>query len=746
MPEPTYHLTTARASQAWDLLAQCVDALTAAWGRGAGPPDLATFVPADPPELRRLVLIELIKVDLDFRWQRAAADRKLLEAYIAEFSELDDDGVPSDLIFEEFHVRRRCADDVDPQEYIRRFPDQVEELRRLFSLDTAIAASTRAGRRGVPNIDVGDAVDDFDLLASLGEGAFGKVFLARQKSMQRLVALKVSADHGEEPQTLAQLDHPHIVRVYDQRQIAERDLRMMYMQFIAGGTLQSVVRMRRSRREEPLTGRDLLLIVDESLDHRGQMPPVESPSRAWLATAPWWQMVAWMGVRLAKALDYAHGRDVLHRDVKPANVLLDADAQPKLADFNISFCSKLEGASPAAFFGGSLPYMSPEQLEACSPKYNRTPDQIDARSDLYSLGVVLWELLTGRLPYGEEAIRGDWSDTLVEILRRRRNQVDVRETAHMLEPAAKPLVNVLLACLAPHADDRPQSGAEVARRLQLCLMPDVQALLAIQPHTWRSSALKHPNIWVVVAGLVPNMLAGRFNYLYNQEAIVQALDENSRDVFQDVSWIINCIAFPLGGILGVLLLWRLARWLKQRAAIPAAERGCARRFALRLGFYVALLGTTEWLTAGPIFPLGFHLMGGFVPAEGWIHFFFSMAICGLIAASYPYLLITLLGTRVYFPALLESDAPDESDRKSLQLVGKVSHVFLATSAAVPLLGVLLISTMSATAQTAAGGQQVILSTLSLVGVLGFLLAFWLYRQIHRDLALLDRASELQPSS
>jgi hypothetical protein len=180
----------------------------------------------------------------------------------------------------------------------------------------------------------------------------------------------------------------------------------------------------------------------------------------------------------------------------------------------------------------------------------------------------------------------------------------------------------------------------------------------------------------------------------------------------------------------------LGRDLKRRSELSATERRRSRRYALRVGLYAALLGTVEWLAAGPIFPLGFHLLGGRVPAEGWMHFSFSMMVCGLIAAAYPYLCITLLSVRVFFPALLGAEAPDETDRQALANVGKTSHVFLATAAAVPMLAVLLVS-LSDT------GHRLILGTLSLVGVVGFLLAFWLYRQIHRDVGLLERAGEVR---
>ena len=106
------------------------------------------------------------------------------------------------------------------------------------------------------------------------------------------------------------------------------------------------------------------------------------------------------------------GLGVLHRDVKPANVLLAADGSPKLADFNVSFSSKLDGATPAAYFGGSLAYMSPEQLEASNPDHSRQPDELDGRSDVYSLAVMLWEMLTGTRPFGEERVAANMGKTL----------------------------------------------------------------------------------------------------------------------------------------------------------------------------------------------------------------------------------------------------------------------------------------------------------------------------------------------
>src|SRR5690606_26136075 len=148
---------------------------------------------------------------------------------------------PADLIYEEFHVRRCSGEQVDINDFYERFPQQATELGRLIGLDAAPRSTVLASREPLQRGDVGATTDDFALLTRLGEGAFATVYLARQRSMQRLVAVKVSSDRGNEPQTMAQLDHPHIVRIYDQRLVPERNLRLLYMQYVAGGTMQALV-------------------------------------------------------------------------------------------------------------------------------------------------------------------------------------------------------------------------------------------------------------------------------------------------------------------------------------------------------------------------------------------------------------------------------------------------------------------------------------------------------------------------
>ena len=204
-------------------------------------------------------------------------------------------------------------------------------------------------------------LEDFELI---GPGGMGTVYKATHRELDRPVAVKVLHTHLQddaafaerfvrEARTLARLDHPNIVRVYD---FGHREgLYYLVMEFVDGATLRQAIAA-------------------------GGMAPKDA-----LALVP----------RICEALQYAHDQGVVHRDIKPENILIDLDGAAKIADFGLA---KLTGASTesrltqTATVMGTPHYMAPEQIEK--------PAEVDHRADIYALGVVFYEMLTGELPVG----------------------------------------------------------------------------------------------------------------------------------------------------------------------------------------------------------------------------------------------------------------------------------------------------------------------------------------------------------
>lgn len=722
----------------WTLLSGQVEAFLAAWEAGGPPPNLQAFVPSPGQGPRRLTLIELIKVDLEFRW-RDAATQKRVEEYFGEFPELEEN-LPTDLIYEEFLIRKHAGNPVTAESYLARFPVRAAELQRLFGLRAAeVSTAMFHGGKVDPAAEVqpGDQIDDFDLLTRLGKGAFASVFLARQRSMQRLVALKVSANRGNEPQTLAQLDHEHIVRVYDQRELPERGLRLMYMQFVAGGTLHAVVDEVRRTSESERGGRLLLKTIDRVLEQRGESGPAESILRNRLAESPWPEAACWLGARLARALDYAHRMGVLHRDLKPANVLVTAEGSPKLADFNISFSSKVEGASPAAYFGGSLAYMSPEQLEACHPGHDRKPESLDGRSDMYSLGVMLWELITGSRPFADEQVSSGWTETLDAMIARRRIGLSPQTVSAASRTWPPGLGRVLATCLEADVEKRFATGAELARQLELCLQPKVQKLLAPAGPDWRRWTRRFPLVWLVLAALVPNALAAVFNYYYNRIEIIEHL-KDAKDLFFRIQMVINAIAFPFGLGLAAWFAYPVAtatrRIIAHDPSAPSAEDlRWLRKRSLLLGHLAAWIGLSLWLLAAPAYPIALSMSRGSVHSDVWIHFVASLTLCGLVAATYPFFAVSCLSVGSLYPVLVRFETMTRDDQLSLARLSRSSWVYLLLTATVPLLAVGILVIVGSQARYALG-------ILAAGGLVGLGIAFAFFRTLQADLTALIAAA------
>ncbi|OXR42187.1 Serine/threonine-protein kinase PknB [Nocardia cerradoensis] len=589
------------------------------------------------------------------------------------------------------------------------------------------------------DLEPGDRIDDFDLLLELGHGAFAKVFLARQRSMQRLVAVKISTDHGTEPQTLAQLDHEFIVRVYDQRVLPEVGLKLLYMQYVPGGTLASVLPRVRATAPERRSGRLLLDAVDEALEDKGEIPTSSSRAREEIAALSWPETVAWLGRRLAEALAYAERRGVLHRDIKPANVLLAADGAPKLADFNISFSDHVAGSSPVAYFGGSLAYMSPEHLEASHPELPGTVDDLDTRSDIYALGVMLWELLTGRRPFAPTEAK-DSQGSVEELLEMRRRPIAPPFLDDLPADCPATLRRVLLTCLAPERTDRWNNGAELAQQFELCLDPRARDLVDAPPHRHRPRGPLWPIPILALAIAVPNLAAAWYNYYYNRTLIVGKLTPEVQQSFHDVAQVL----YPLAIVVATLMILYTARHLLEISiglhkgrSYPDAVLTGARIDALRLPNRVAAIAFVFWFAGGVLFPVMLNLVAGGVARGTYAHFLLSLVVCGAVALAYPYFAITWYVVRFLYPIFLAHGRSDAADVEHLRRLARRTGIYLTAAAAVPLVGVAGITFLPAP-----DIESIIWAVriLCVGGIIGFTLAYLLYGVIEKDLRTLERVA------
>jgi serine/threonine protein kinase len=738
-------LSLDRAAHTLSLLATVVERFVAEWDTSGYPPDMAAFLP-DSPAVRRVTLIELIKVDLEYRWLKSNLPKRLIE-YCEEFPELRAEPLPTDLIYEEFHIRRQSGIAVDPREYLDEFPDQAERLKQLLNIhddyrSTLIAAPGAQG--SLDDVDVGQQVDDFDLLVGLGRGAFARVFLARQRSMQRLVAVKVSHDHGTEPQTLAQLDHDYIVRVFDQRLMEDRKLRLLYMQYLPGGTLQAAVQRVRETPTDDRSGRLLLDTIDDVLQKKGELRPSDSSTRDEIARLTWPETIAWLGTRLAQALDYAARHGVLHRDIKPANVLLTSEGVPKLADFNISFSDNVAGATPAAYFGGSLAYMSPEQLEACHPQLPGSAEDLDARSDLFSLGVMLWELLTGYRPYNDEGIAGGWGTSLDGMLDRRRTLIDATILEELPRDCPAALRRVLLKCLTSKREDRWSSGAELSQQFDLCLDARARELVDPPLESWRLKLRRWTIPVLLLAILGPNGVAGAYNYYHNHTHIIEKLPPVVNERFQEIMLVINLVAYPLATAIIVYLCrypLMVPRGLRQGRAYDAATLARTRADTLLLGVRVVAVCVLIWTVCGIAYPVALHIATGGLPWPHYAHFFASLLICGLIATAYPFFLVTFYAVRCLYPALLPYGGTTQEDVANLRRLDRRNGQFLMLAASVP-----LVTIAALTLLPEESNASDLVRLLCLGGIGGFALAYWLYSLLQEDLDALQRVVTATASS
>jgi len=397
--------------------------------------------------------------------------------------QIDDPDIAS-LLFEEYLQRCRHGEEPNPTEYEERFPSQKaafagvarqqEFLRAMGSAESGSGLSL-----GLP--EVGTQVFGFLLCQELGRGSFARVFLAEQIALAgRPVVVKVSAIDGDEPQTLATLQHTNIVPIYSVHEDAAAGLRVVCMPYFGGASLSRVLEAVFGHSSAPQLGREIVDALKQVEELRGstfELRPsglqdqtsknvvrVGQTPLAALSKLDYVRASAWIILRLAEALEHAHQRGVLHRDIKPSNVLLGEDGEPMLLDFNLA--QKLHGphAQAMATLGGTVAYMAPEHLRALAARDPALAKSVDHRSDIYGLGMVLYESLSGRRPFDQSASYSPLP-ALVQAMALERGRAAPSLRAQ--RPGTPwSLESIIRKCLAADPAKRYQSAGDLAEDLR----------------------------------------------------------------------------------------------------------------------------------------------------------------------------------------------------------------------------------------------------------------------------------------
>ncbi len=398
--------------------------LAALWESNGSPPDVFSFLEqhADSTIQQKL---ELLLKDQQYRWQ---TDQPLkVERYLARLPDLAADSILKlQLVVGEFQARRNSDAKPSINEFTSRFSDLGDSLKSKLSelicgdLKNEQLVSHTTTQTYISEKTIGDQqVGRYRLVRLLGEGSFGRIWLGFDEELRRQVAIKVpTPERFERPEDaesylaearmVASLDHPNIVPVYDVGRTADGSIYLV-SKFIEGCNLAERIKEDR---------------------------PTFEAAVALLAT-------------VAQALHHAHQRRLVHRDVKPANILIESSTQtPYVADFGLAISDT--DYLRAMHIAGTPAYMAPEQARG-------EGHRIDGRSDIFSLGVVLYELLTGKRPF-----RGSTKNELLH------QAIAVDPTPPRELDAAIPaeLERICLKALSKRASDRYATAADFADDLR----------------------------------------------------------------------------------------------------------------------------------------------------------------------------------------------------------------------------------------------------------------------------------------
>jgi serine/threonine protein kinase len=378
-------------------------------------------------------------------------------------------------VTDEFLERQSRGEEPDIEDYAQRYPALAAVLRPTLKALRLIAMTPSPLDPEVLGEPSPGTLGDFRIVREVGRGGMGIVYEAEQVSLGRRVAVKMLpfaatldvkqlTRFQNEARAAAYLHHQHIVPVHYVG--CERGVHFYAMQFIDGRSLAAVVaELRRLRaRADQKPPAPMNETADVSHGHpvpaAAQALPPDSGSEtdqlAALATecspqdGMTFQTVARLGIQAAEALEYAHQFGIIHRDIKPANLLVDQRGNLWITDFGLAHCQSQAGLTMTGDLMGTLRYMSPEQAQGKRAL-------LDPRTDIYSLGVTLYELVTL-----EPALPGDDRNDVL----RRIVQEEPRPPRQLRRAMPKELESIVLKAIEKNPSDRYATAQDLAEDLR----------------------------------------------------------------------------------------------------------------------------------------------------------------------------------------------------------------------------------------------------------------------------------------
>ena len=398
---------------------------------------------------------------------------------------------------QQFIDARLRGQNPDINELVEKYPEFEDRIRQriqnfqringLFDCLMQADDSDFAPEISEHNL-IGQTLGDFKILSIIGTGGMGAVFLAHQISLDRDVALKVISDvsgtrkksverFGREAKVLAKISHPNIVPIYEVGQ--EGPYSYFAMEYVKGVSLNRVIdAVRKASPNQKASDVMSKCLAEGGICGEKQTEAGDSGAEI---DTDYIVSISRIIISIASALDYAHKQGVLHRDVKPSNILIKPDGTAKLVDFGLARAETQQTITVSGEFFGTPSYVSPEQVHR--------PETVDCRSDVYSLAATYYECLTLRPPFEGDTV----NETLTRVISR-----PVVPPKKYCPRLSTDFNTVLLHALEKLPEDRYQTAADFAADIENVL--DFRPITAKRPSITRRTykALRREPIKIVL--------------------------------------------------------------------------------------------------------------------------------------------------------------------------------------------------------------------------------------------------------